>query len=265
MLKKFQQKVVLDSAFKRLRKVPLIHVGSGKGGSGKSTVAATIGLKLSQLGFRVGIGDFDQTPNIITAFNRNINEYERGKRDKWNRYLPFEINQNLKIMSFQLLKPEGEGYFLTGPNLAEHIYQLLYTTKWGKLDYFITDNPSGSYDSLDLQKNLFNKISVIIITEPHIFSINNCEEFIDNCIYQGVNIFGIIENKVFYKCPSCGLRAHLAGRPQARKLASKYDIHYLGGIPEEERIANLDISHLLGNGFVSKSISLITNKNWNWQ
>ena len=262
--KKIQQKIVLDGAFRRLCKTPLIHSASGKGGSGKTTVAAVIGLKLSSMGYKVAIGDFDQTPNLISALNKDPADWD-GEHDKWNRYVPLQINPNLKVMSFQLLKARGEGYYLTGKNLMEHINQLLYSTAWGKLDYIITDNPSGSYDSLELQKELFRSISVIIVTEPHPYSIDNCEDFIDNCLYSGVNIFGVVENRIHYICDQCSKKAHLHGQPQGAKMAKKFNLNFLGGIPEEARISGGDISHLMGNGFALNTVKFITNKNWNWR
>lgn len=263
-LKKIQQRIILNHAFKKLCGTPLIYAGSGKGGSGKTTLAAIIAIKLSSLGYKIGVGDFDQTANFVSALGKDPTEYEL-KRDNWNRYIPLQINDNLKVMSFQLLKSQGEGYYLTGKNLAEHIYQLLYSTSWGKLDYFITDNPSGSYDSLETQRKLFRKLSVILITEPHQYSISNCEEFIDNCRYSGINIFGLVVNETHYICP-CGHKAYLRGKPgKARELAGKYKIEFLGGIPTEERIAEGDISHLINNGFTLRAVKLITDKNWKWR
>lgn len=261
--KKFQQKIVLDRAFKRLCRTPLIHSASGKGGSGKTTVAAVLALKLSAMGYKVAIGDFDQTPNLISALNMDPADWD-GTHDKWNRYMPLMVNPNLKAMSFQLLKARGDGYHLTGKNLMEHIRQLLYSTAWGKLDYIITDNPSGSYDSLEVQKQLFRSISVVLVTEPHPYSIDNCEDFIDNCKYSGVNIFGVVENRIHYICPH-GTKVHLHGEPQGAAMASKYNLNFLGGIPEEARISGGDVSHLMGNGFTLNTVKLITDKTWNWR
>ena len=142
-----------------------IIVLSGKGGVGKSTVAAALSMALAKKGYKVGLLDCDlhgpSIPKILGV------EGERLMAED-NMIKPFQINENLKIISIGFILPDSDSPVIwRGPLKMKAIKQFLEETKWGKLDYFIVDLPPGTGDEpLSILQLISNIDGAIIVTTP---------------------------------------------------------------------------------------------------
>lgn len=167
----------------------IILIASGKGGVGKSTVAALIAEQLNFEGFRVGLVDADiYGPSIPQIFGIN---HRPEIID--NKMVPL-ISRNIKIMSIGFLIEQDSAIIWRGPMASKTIYQLLSVTNWGNLDYLIIDMPPGTGDiHLSILEN-YQLYGVIMVTTPQQMAKIDVIRSID--LYKKFNlpILGIIEN-----------------------------------------------------------------------
>lgn len=167
----------------------VILVASGKGGVGKSTIAALIAEELNFNGYKVGIVDADiYGPSIPHIFGiKGVPEIEN------NKMIPL-VSRNIKIISIGLLIKDHSAAIWRGPVASKTIYQLLSLTNWGELDYLIIDMPPGTGDiNLSILEN-YQLDGVIIVTTPQKITQIDVVRSID--LYKKLNlpILGIIEN-----------------------------------------------------------------------
>lgn len=207
----------------------IILVASGKGGVGKSTIAALIAETLNLEGHKVGIVDADiYGPSIPHIFNVN------KKPDIIdNKMIPIE-SRNIQIISIGFMIDRGAAIAWRGPLATKAIYQLLSMTLWNKLDYLIIDMPPGTGDiHLSILEN-YKLDGVILVTTPQKISEIDVKKSIE--LYQKFNlpILGIIENMSFYVDPNSGKEMKLFSGNSGEYLSKQYNIpliHKLGIIP----------------------------------
>lgn len=207
-------------------KVKIIGVISGKGGVGKTTVAASIALNLAERK-KVGLLDIDITaPNTPAAFGVKI-------KPKIDRYLhPVEINDNLKMFSVGLILPrEDHAVVWYGSQKMSAVEQSVYAVKWGKIDYLVVDTPPGTSDEILTAFELFPMMKAVIVSTPQYLSILDAARAIQMCRSRDIDILGLVENMKGVVCPKCGTFIPLGEDDSVKTLAMLRDVRYLGSLP----------------------------------
>ncbi len=204
----------------------VIAVGSGKGGVGKSTIAASLAWGLHRSGCHVGLMDADvygpSIPHLLGVHERP----EIVDR----RIRPIEL-RGLKVMSMGFLVPPGEAVVWRGPMLHGAITQFLRDTAWGELDYLIIDLPPGTGDIALTLSQLLPLTGAIVVCTPQDVALLDAVKAI--AMFRKVNIpvLGMIENMSYFVCPDTGKRYDIFGSGGARRRAAELDIPFLGEVP----------------------------------
>lgn len=204
----------------------VIAVGSGKGGVGKSTIAATLAYGLQHSGSHVGLVDADVYGPSIPHL---LGVHERPEVVD-NRIQPIE-KYGLKIMSMGLLVPAGEAVVWRGPMLHGAITQFLRDTNWGPLDYMVIDMPPGTGDVALTLSQLLPLTGAVVVCTPQDVALLDAVKAI--AMFRKVNIpvLGMVENMSGFVCPDCGKRYDIFGSGGARRKAEELEVPFLGEVP----------------------------------
>jgi len=205
-----------------------IAVASGKGGVGKSTVAANLALALSKTGARVGLLDCDiYGPSIPLMFGLKGRMPEVSEDQK---ILPLEAH-GISIMSIGLLTTEDTPVIWRGPMVHNMIQQFLTQIKWSSLDYLILDLPPGTGDvQLTLTQSALLS-GAVIVTTPQQVSLIDAEKGLKMFEKVNVPVLGLIENMSYFACPDCGKVAEIFKRGGGKELAHELEVPFLGELP----------------------------------
>jgi len=203
-----------------------VAVASGKGGVGKSTVAANLAVALSRTGAKVGLMDTDvYGPSVPILMGGDDAPYVvEGKIEP-------PVEYGVKIMSMAYFLPENEAVIWRGPMLHKTIQQFLGDVRWGELDYLLMDLPPGTGD---IQLSLSQSIPLtgaVIVSTPQDLALSVAAKAIVMFQKLNVPILGIVENMSYYLCPQCGHREEIFGHGGAREAAKKLNVAFLGEIP----------------------------------
>jgi len=212
-----------------------IMVLSGKGGVGKSTVAANIAIALALEGKKVGILDTDfHGPSIPTLLNL---DNARPSSDGTS-ILPVDFVEGIKVMSIGFLLPnQDDAVIWRGPMKMNVIKQLLSEVNWGALDYLVIDFPPGTGDEpLSVAQLIPDSDGAVIVTTPQNLSINDVRKCINFCRQVNVPVLGVLENMSGLVCPHCGTVIDLFKRGGGETMARQMDVPFLGSIPLEPMI-----------------------------
>lgn len=204
----------------------VIAVSSGKGGVGKSTVAANIAAELARAGHRVGIMDADiYGPNIPRLFGIDERPPVRNQR-----ILPLE-KYGVKLISLGFLVERDMPAIWRGPIVTKIIHQFLRDVEWGELDYFLVDLPPGTGDAqLSLAQAVFMK-GGIIVTTPQEMAAGDALRGAKMFERVGVPVLGVVENMSYFECPHCGERSDVFSGGGGQRLADELNVPLLGQIP----------------------------------
>lgn len=213
----------------------LIAVGSGKGGVGKSTVAANLALSLKRQGFKVGLADVDiYDPSIPTLFG--IDEPElRGTHSQDGRDLLLPIEKDgLKLMSLGFIVQKDDAMMWRGPMASNALMQLLGDTLWGELDYLIMDMPPGTGDIQLTLIQTFKPSGALFVCTPQQLAVNDVRRSIRmfEDPHAAIPILGLVENMAYFtpkELPEN--KYYIFGKDGGKKLAEELQIDFLGQIP----------------------------------
>ena len=214
----------------------LIAVASGKGGVGKSTVAANLALALAGEGASVGVLDADiYGPSQIQmlGLEGKVPETEDGKM-----MLPLRA-YGLQVMSMGALIEADQPMVWRGPMVTSALNQLATQTQWDNLDYMIVDMPPGTGDiQLTLAQQIPVSGSVVVTTPQNIATLDARKGL---AMFRKVNIpvFGVIENMATHVCSNCGHEEAIFGAGGADKIVQDFDTHLLGRLPLDASIREL--------------------------
>ena len=217
------------------RKIPgikrIILVGSGKGGVGKSTVAANLAVALAKEGYKVGLLDADiygpSVPTLLGLKNTALTVNEKQK------IVPAQ-REGLKVLSIGLMLPnEDTPVIWRGALLMKAVQQFLYDVDWGELDYLVVDLPPGTGDvQLTLAQNLIIDGS-IVVTTPQDVALADVRKAIAMFQELGVPVLGLVENMAYFVCPHCGKSSQIFGESKVKAYANEKGLPILAEIPIE--------------------------------
>jgi ATP-binding protein involved in chromosome partitioning len=212
----------------------IIAVVSGKGGVGKSTVAANLALALSTGGAKVGLMDADiYGPSVPIMFG------VRGERPKMinigekGMIVPLE-KYGIKLMSIGLLVDEKNAVVWRGPMASSAIRQFITDVFWDELDYLVIDMPPGTGDIHLTIMQTVPVTGVIVVTTPQDVALADAKKGIAMFGQAQINvpIIGIVENMSYFTPAELpDNKYYIFGKEGGRRLADEYDIPFLGQIP----------------------------------
>ena len=211
----------------------LIAVASGKGGVGKSTVAANIALALSAEGASVGVLDADiygpSQPQMLGIVGQ-VPESRDGKT-----MLPLRAH-GLQVMSMGALVEADQPMVWRGPMVTSALNQLATQTNWEDLDYLIVDMPPGTGD---IQLTLSQQIPVsgsVIVTTPQNIATLDARKGLAMFRKVSIPVFGVIENMATHICSNCGHEDAIFGTGGAEQIVADFGVRLLGRLPLDSRI-----------------------------
>lgn len=205
----------------------VIAVGSGKGGVGKSTVAANIAAALALEGAAVGLLDADiYGPSQSKMFGV---EGKRLMADDAKNILPLR-NHGVKVISIANLVEDGQALTWRGPILHGTLTQLLKQTVWGELDYLIVDLPPGTGDVQLSLAQLVPLTGMVLVTTPQDVALADVKRAYTMARKTHVPVLGVIENMSYYALPD-GSRDFIFGEGGADRWAEEEKLPVLGHVP----------------------------------
>ena len=211
----------------------LVAVASGKGGVGKSTVAANLALAWAAQGARVGVLDADiygpSQPLMLGLTG------ERPVSVDGKQIRPL-VAHGVKAMSIGFLVDDEQPMVWRGPMVTQALTQLLTGTEWGALDYLVVDMPPGTGD---IQLTLAQRVPVagaVIVTTPQDLALADALRGLKMFEKVAVPVLGIVENMSVYLCPKCGHVEHLFGAGGGARLAREHGTQLLGELPLDAHI-----------------------------
>ena len=205
----------------------IIAIASGKGGVGKSTVAANLAVALQNAGARVGICDCDiYGPSISLMFGSR----EQPMATEENRILPIE-QYGLKLMSMGFLLDDSSPAILRGPMVTRYTQQFLRQVEWGELDVLVLDLPPGTGD---IQLTIVQTVALagaIVVTTPQEVALIDARKAATMFEKVNVPVIGLIENMSYFVSPSDQRRYEIFGSGGGEREAKRLRVPLLGQIP----------------------------------
>ena len=240
----------------------VIAISSGKGGVGKSTVAANIAVGLAQKGLQVGLLDADiYGPSIPRLFGI---ENERIGWSEQDKMIP-SVNFGVKVMSVGLTTPRNDTPLVWRSSVAiSALIQFLEDVAWGALDYLIIDMPPGTGDVQLTMAQELPLSGVVLVTTPQKVATDDVSRAL--VMFQDIKvpILGIVENMSYFIAPDTKKCYDIFGTGGAKLLCDTYGVNLLGQIPLDSEVINLcdegKMAIALGDKNVQKSYQEIVEK-----
>ena len=229
-------KIVAHTVQRGLKVMPnvrnIIAVASGKGGVGKSTVAANLALALAAEGARVGMLDADiYGPSQPTMLGIRGQPLSRDGKT----FDPLQ-GHGIQASSIGFLIDPDQPMVWRGPMVTSALQQLLNLTNWDDLDYLVIDMPPGTGD---IQLTLAQQVPVtgaVIVTTPQDIALLDAGKGLRMFEKVGVPILGLVENMATHVCSQCGHEEHIFGSGGAARMAQQFSVEVLGSLPLDIRI-----------------------------
>jgi Mrp family chromosome partitioning ATPase len=212
----------------------VVAVLSGKGGVGKSSVAAQLAVALRRRGKRVGVLDADITgPSIPMMFGLHQQPVTSPLG-----ILPVETQTGIKVMSINLLLAnEDQAVIWRGPLISNVIKQFWQDVVWGELDYLVVDLPPGTSDASLTVMQSIPLSGVVLVTSPQDLAgmvVRKAAQMADRL---GAPILGLVENMSYVTCTKCGTQIQVFGPSQAMQTATRLGVPLLGRLPLDSALA----------------------------
>jgi ATP-binding protein involved in chromosome partitioning len=255
---KFQDQMIESSLSKIKHK---LIVMSGKGGVGKSSIAANIAVGLSKKGYKTGLMDVDlHGPSIAGIMG--VEGLLEITPDKFA--IPKTVN-GLKVVSMQSLlnkEDRDKAVIWRGPAKTGVIRQFIGDVQWGELDYLIIDSPPGTGDEPLSVAQCVPGAQAIIVTTPQDVALSDVRKSINFCKIVNLQILGLIENMGPFDCPCCGKTIELFKCGGGERTANQMSIPFMGTIPFDPSVVKAcdmgtPVLHHDTKGEFSKSLSKV--------
>ncbi len=205
----------------------LVAVASGKGGVGKSTLAANLAIALARGGRRVGLVDAD----IYGPSQPRLMRVEGTRPTAKDKVLdPVPTPFGVPLLSMGQLVDDGRALAWRGPMAAGALGQLV-EADWGAVDTLVLDLPPGTGDVQLTMVQKYRPAGAVIVSTPQDLALIDATRAIDLFEKAGVPIIGLVENMAGYVCPHCGVSSDPFGNGGAEAAAARLGIAFLGRIP----------------------------------
>lgn len=227
-----------------------ILVMSGKGGVGKSSVAAHLAVGLARKGHRVGLMDVDlHGPSIprMLGLEGSLRPSMQG-----NKMLPVQYLPNMEVMSIEVLLDDKDAATIwRGPLKGGVIKQFISDIEWMNLDYMVIDSPPGTGDEPLTVAQTISDAKALIVTTPQEVSLADVRKSINFCRHVKMEILGLVENMSGLQCPHCGKTINVFKAHGGQETARKENLRLLATLPLELEVVKTgdsgDISLLANN------------------
>ncbi len=205
----------------------IIAVASGKGGVGKSTVAANLALALHALGKKTGLLDADIYGSSQPLM---MGKRERPETNEAEMILPL-FAHGIKFMSMGFFIEADAPVIWRGPMVHSAVQQLLRDVLWGALDVLVVDLPPGTGDVQLSMAQYVPMAGAVIVSTPQDMALNEAKKGLKMFEKTGVPVLGLVENMSYHICTSCGAREHIFGHGGVAAAAKELNVEFLGEIP----------------------------------
>ena len=215
----------------------VVAVSSGKGGVGKSMVAANLAAALADDGLRVGVLDADiYGPNIPLMFGETRRPRVTGAQGQ-ERIAPLEAH-GVKLMSLGFLLDKEQPAIMRGPLISGILKQFLEQVEWGALDLLVVDMPPGTGDAQLSLVQTIDLDGVVMVTTPQDVATGDVRRGVR--MFERVNapVLGIVENMSGFVCPHCDHTTDVFGSGGGERLAEELELPFLGRIPLDAAVAS---------------------------
>ncbi|MCA8908151.1 MAG: Mrp/NBP35 family ATP-binding protein [Rhodospirillaceae bacterium] len=207
----------------------IVAVASGKGGVGKSTVAANLAVGFVQNGLKVGLLDADiygpSMPRMMGVGGKPTTP--DGKT------LDPKPAHGVQVMSIGFMVDEETPMIWRGPMVQSAITQMLRDVNWGDLDVLVVDMPPGTGDAQLTLAQSVPLSGAVIVSTPQDIALLDARKGLNMFRKVEVPVIGIIENMSYFCCPNCGHRSEIFGHGGARAEAGRLEVPFLGEVPLE--------------------------------
>lgn len=203
----------------------VIAVGSGKGGVGKSTVAASLAYGLKHYGASVGLMDADvygpSIPHLLGATGQPAMKQIQGPNGQTiERIVPIEVD-GIKLMSMGFMVGEDQAIVWRGPMLHKALSQFLQQTEWGELDYLVVDMPPGTGDVALTLSQMVQLAGAVVVCTPQKVALLDAGKAISMFQTVKIPVLGMVEN----------MTGEIFGQGGAKKKAEEMGVSFLGELP----------------------------------
>jgi ATP-binding protein involved in chromosome partitioning len=213
-----------------------ILVMSGKGGVGKSSVAAYLSVSLARRGYNVGLMDVDlhgpSIPRLLGLKGRLQPSFHPGKA------IPINYMPNMHVISIEPLLGENKDVatIWRGPLKIGVIKQFISDMEWPELDYLIIDSPPGTGDEPLTVAQVIPDAKALLVTTPQEISVADVRKSIDFCRKVNMAILGVVENMSGLQCPHCGKNIELFKTRGGQIMAKQTNLRLLASLPFEPNV-----------------------------
>ena len=214
----------------------VIGVISGKGGVGKSAVTSQLAVKLSRMGYKVGILDADITgPSIPKMFG--ISEKAMGNDEN---LFPISTGDGIKVISVNLILPnEDDPVVWRGPIIGGVVKQFWSQVVWGEVDYLLVDMPPGTGD---VALTVFQSLpvdGVVIVSSPQSLVEMIVRKAYKMALMMSIPVIGLVQNMSYLECPHCGEKLYIYGKGRGSETAKELNIPSYSELPIRPEISEL--------------------------
>jgi Mrp family chromosome partitioning ATPase len=212
-----------------------ILILSGKGGVGKSTVAANLAVALAEKGHTVGLLDVDIHGPSIPKLMGIIGQVPRMGDQTIS---PIRVSDHLAVMSMgSLLQHQDLAVIWRGPLKMGAIKQFLKDVEWGQLEFLIIDSPPGTGDEpLSVAQLIPEMDGAILVTTPQELSVLDVRKTVTFCRQLRLPVLGVIENMSGLVCPHCGREVEVFKKGGGERMALEMNVPFLGRIPIDPQV-----------------------------
>ena len=236
----------------------ILIVASGKGGVGKSTVAAALALSLAREGYTTGLLDADiHGPSVPTLFHLNNQRPLSMEKEGKTWIEPFD-RYGIKVISIGFFIDPSQSLLWRGPMVSNALKQLLNDTNWGELDYLVIDTPPGTGDVHLTLLQSYEITGAVVVTTPQTIALDDVIKAIGmfNNKNVSVPVLGIVENMAWFT-PSLhpDEKYYLFGQGGGEKLSQQFHLPLIAQIPMNEQIRQSCDEGSLDNLFQDEQIA----------